>query len=292
MVFPTSGGSVSPQTDVPSLSDRQYRLWVGMLENKTGVRIAAHRDDFVRGQIVRRVRELGLSDVEDYFREVSQTALGQREWGVLLDRLLVKETQFFRHQPSHDFVQSRLSTYLAGHQQTGNYSICSVGCSTGEEVYSLAICALDRYRAVDKAPNFSVIGIDVSSDAIQAARRGVYGNRRLESVPRPQLDRYFTAISDDSMAVEAAVKKRVGFFVGNLFDEHCPGLANLVDVIFCQNVLIYFKTWRRKDLLNNLVEKLKPGGCIVVGPGELSDWQPEGLTRVAHLGIQAFEKAL
>ncbi|MBQ0719656.1 MAG: protein-glutamate O-methyltransferase CheR [Gammaproteobacteria bacterium] len=274
------------------LSDRQYRLWAEMLENKTGVRIAAHRDDFVRRQIVRRVNELGFNDVEDYFREVAQPGAGNREWGVLLDRLLVKESQFFRHQASHDFFKKRLLSHLLSAQQGQRYSVCSIGCSTGEEVYSLAMAAFDSCRAVEQTPAFSIVGIDVSAEAIQAARRGIYPNRHLQSVPEPLRDNYFTVATDSSMEVKAELKKRVGFFVSNMFDQNCPGLASPLDVIFCQNVLIYLKNWRRRDLLNSFVEKLKPGGYLIVGPGELNDWQPEGLSRVAYPGIQAFEKLL
>ncbi len=276
----------------PLLNDRQFRLWADMLENKTGVRIAAHRDDFVKRQIVHRVNELGLDDVEDYFRDVSQSSAGMREWGVLLDRLLVKETQFFRHRASHDFFKNCVISHLNLSKQGQHFTVCSVGCSSGEEVYSLAMSALDSYRSVDIAPGFSVVGIDVSGEAIQSARQGVYTNRHLESVPRQQLNDYFTPRDTRSMEVSLELKKRVGFFVGNLFDKNCPGLGSPLDVIFCQNVLIYFKNWRRRDLLNSFVEKLKPGGCLVVGPGELNDWQPTGLNRVDCQGVQVFEKPL
>ncbi|MDF1831473.1 MAG: protein-glutamate O-methyltransferase CheR [Porticoccaceae bacterium] len=274
------------------LSDRQYRLWAEMLENKTGVRIAAHRDDFVRGQIISRVNELGFDDVEDYFREVSQPGVGNREWGVLLDRLLVKESQFFRHQASHDFFKDRLLSHLRSSRQNQRYSVCSIGCSTGEEVYSLAMTAFDSYQVADQTPAFSIVGIDVSTEAIQAARQGAYSNRHLESVPEALRNNYFKVATDSSMAVKEELKKRVGFFVSNMFDQHCPAFASPLDVIFCQNVLIYLKNWRRRDLLNSFAEKLKPGGYLIVGPGELNDWQPEGLSRVAYPGIQAFEKLL
>ncbi len=285
-------GTGPGQVDEFLLSDRQYRLWAEMLENKTGVRIAAHRDDFVRRQIVRRINELGFDDVEDYFREVSQPGAGTREWGVLLDRLLVKESQFFRHQASHDFFKHRLMMHLQSSQQERRYSVCSVGCSTGEEVYSLAMSAFENYRMAGQAPAFSIVGIDVSAEAIDSARRGLYPNRHLESVPPELLNDYFSLTSSGSMEVKAVFKKRVGFFVSNMFDENCPGLATPLDVIFCQNVLIYLKKWRRRDLLNSFVEKLKPGGYLIVGPGELNDWQPAGLSRVDYPGIQAFEKPL
>ena len=287
-----SAATGTAETSGLQLSDRQYRLWAEMLENKTGVRIAAHRDDYVKGQIVRRVNELGFDDVENYFREVSQPGVGTREWGVLLDRLLVKESQFFRHQASHDFFNDRLISHLQSAQQSQRYSVCSIGCSTGEEVYSLAMTAFDSYRAADQTPAFSIVGIDVSAEAIQAARRGAYPSRHLESVPEALRNNYFKAATGTSMEAKAELKKRVGFFVSNMFDQHCPAFASPLDVIFCQNVLIYLKNWRRRDLLNSFVEKLKPGGYLIVGPGELNDWQPEGLSRVAYPGIQAFEKLL
>jgi len=288
----STDGTGPGQADETPLSDRQYRLWAEMLENKTGVRIAAHRDDYVRRQIARRVNELGFDDVEDYFREVSQPGAGTREWGILLDRLLVKESQFFRHQASHDFFKNRLLQHLQSPQKKQRYSVCSIGCSTGEEVYSLAMSAFDNYRMAGQTPAFSIVGIDVSAEAIDSARRGLYPNRHLESVPQELLDSYFSVAASASMEVKAELKKRVGFFVSNMFDENSPGLASPVDVIFCQNVLIYLKNWRRRDLLNSFVEKLKPGGYLIVGPGELNDWQPTGLSRVDYPGIQAFEKPL
>ncbi|RLA40739.1 MAG: hypothetical protein DRQ64_03975 [Gammaproteobacteria bacterium] len=288
----STDGTGPGQADETPLSDRQYRLWAEMLENKTGVRIAAHRDDYVRRQIARRVNELGFDDVEDYFREVSQPGAGTREWGILLDRLLVKESQFFRHQASHDFFKNRLLQHLQSPQKEQRYSVCSIGCSTGEEVYSLAMSAFDNYRMAGQTPAFSIVGIDVSAEAIDSARRGLYPNRHLESVPQELLDSYFSVAASASMEVKAELKKRVGFFVSNMFDENSPGLASPVDVIFCQNVLIYLKNWRRRDLLNSFVEKLKPGGYLIVGPGELNDWQPTGLSRVDYPGIQAFEKPL
>lgn len=286
------GGTGLGQADETPLSDRQFRLWAEMLENKTGVRIASHRGDFVRRQIARRVNELGYDDADDYFSEVSQPGAGTREWGVLLDRLLVKESQFFRHQASHDFFKKRVIQHLQSPKKEQRYSVCSVGCSTGEEVYSLAMSAFDNYHTVGQAPAFSIVGIDVSAEAIDSARRGLYPNRHLESVPQKFLDSYFSEAASGSMEVKAELKKRVGFFVSNMFDANSPGLVSPVDVIFCQNVLIYLKTWRRRDLLNSFVEKLKPGGYLIVGPGELNDWQPTGLNRVDYPGIQAFEKLL
>jgi chemotaxis methyl-accepting protein methylase len=64
-----------------------------------------------------------------------------------------------------------------------------------------------------------------------------------------------------------------------------------MDVIFCQNVLIYFRRWRRKEILNQLVKRLKPGGLLVIGLGETTDWQHSEMQKVDNNEVQAYIKA-
>jgi len=61
-----------------------------------------------------------------------------------------------------------------------------------------------------------------------------------------------------------------------------------MDVIFCQNVLVYFRRWRTKQVLDALVERLKPGGLLVLGPGEAAQWQHPAVVRTTHAGVSAW----
>ena len=63
-----------------------------------------------------------------------------------------------------------------------------------------------------------------------------------------------------------------------------------MDVIFCQNLLIYFRRWRRREILNRLAERLVPGGLLVIGVGEMSDWQHPDLQPVADEQVLAFTR--
>ena len=189
----------APRIDFPDdsgISDRQYRLWKEMLENRTGVRIAPDRDRFARGQIARRMAELDVRDPDTYFREVLETLSGNAEWGLLLDRLLNKETRFFRHRDSFEYLEQRISERLARH--------------------------------------------------------------------------------------------RTGFIESNILESVSPPFADAMDIIFCHNVLIYFRRWRRRQVVSRLVASLKVGGLLLVGPGELSDWVPPGLERDRYPGVQAY----
>ena len=63
-----------------------------------------------------------------------------------------------------------------------------------------------------------------------------------------------------------------------------------MDVIFCHNMLIYFRRWRRKEILHNLAERLKPGGVLVIATGEVVDWEHPSLTRLPKDNVQAYIK--
>jgi chemotaxis protein methyltransferase CheR/type IV pilus assembly protein PilK len=87
--------------------------------------------------------------------------------------------------------------------------------------------------------------------------------------------------------VQPALQRRICFSQTNLLDiEHLPTLP--MDVIFCQNVLVYFRRWRVKQVLDALVERLKPGGLLVLGPGEAAHWQHPALVRTTHQGVTAW----
>ncbi len=280
MLQPVAEGCI----EAPALSDRQYRLWAEMLENRTGVRIALAREAYVREQISLRMAERGYTSADRYLDEVSRTLNGVNEWGQLLDRLLVKETRFFRHSPSHEFIRERLAAFALDRDRE-HCHIWSVGCASGEESYSLAIDAMENLPC---GVRFSVQGTDISHDAIHQARRGLYPATCLTEIAAGTVARYFTR-NDGLAAVHDEVKQKTAFMLANVL-EIDQRLYGGMDIIFCQNVLVYFKQWRRRDVVNSLVECLSPGGCLILGPGEVSDWLPSGARRVTAAEVLAFEK--
>ena len=274
---------------LPVLSGRQFRLWEDLLENRTGVRIAAQREDYVRSQITKRMAEGGWVDADGYFREVLEASAGPREWGILLDRLLVKETLFFRHQPSHDYVYKRIAELAASGNHPLPFNLWSAGCASGEEAYSLAVDASEALAIAGQADNYYIVGTDVSSGAITTARQGVYPESYLDNVPTALKQKYFSNIDGRNLKIITPIRKRVAFFEANLLGKPKQYVSQM-DLIFCQNVLVYFKQWRRRDIVNFFQDCLVPGGCLLIGPGELTGWEPENMERLDIPGIQAYEK--
>jgi len=268
------------------MSATEFRAWQALLEERTGVVISEQRRAFLQTNLSARMRELGVADYASYYRQVTNGPRGAVEWSTLLDRLTVQETRFFRHRPSFEVLEG----YLRGRLQQGlakPWELWSVGCSSGEEPYSLAIGAAEVLRDTTQPEHFGVTGTDISLNALSKARDGQYGARRLEQMDADLCQRYFARQADGRFKVIPSLAARVCCARLNVLELAKAPMSGM-DVIFCQNLLIYFRRWRRREILNRLAESLAPGGLLVVGVGEVVGWQHPELIPVADERVLAF----
>ncbi len=270
-------------SSLPALTDQQFAAWQQLIETRTGIDFSQHRA-ILQGGLYRRLRELGESDSDNYFAQVSHPREGLVEWRQLLDRIAVKETSFFRQGAAFDLVRSFLHKRVANAQAL---DIWSVGCASGEEPYSLAMVASDVIEQHGARCFLGVLATDMCAEALQVARAGSYREKRLEQVPDTFCACVISSARSEQYRISPTLQQRVCFAQANLLElERLPVL--LMDIIFCQNVLVYFRRWRTKQVLDALVARLKPGGLLVLGPGEAAHWQHPELERTTHQGVSAW----
>ncbi|MCP3906496.1 MAG: protein-glutamate O-methyltransferase CheR [Oceanicoccus sp.] len=274
----------------PELSDEQYARWQSLLEKRTGICFMQHKSILQKG-LRQRMSEVGAEDYEQYFQQVSAIPDGVVEWAQLIDKISVKETSFFRDSYACDVVRDFLLQRVAENTESETYplDIWSVGCSTGEEAYSLAMLASEviDYLAVKKF--LGVMATDISQTALMMARRGVYSERKLENLPLAIKNKYFVENKAGDFQISPTLRQRIYFVPGNMLEiEQAPKLV--MDVIFCQNVLVYFRRERQWQVLNALTEHLKPGGLLIIGPGEVIGWQHPQMQRSGDDKAQAYIK--
>ncbi len=274
----------------PSLTDEQYARWQTLLEERTGICFLQHKSILQKG-LSQRMREVGVDDYEQYFQQVRVVPDGIVEWTQLVDRVSVKETSFFREPNSYDVVRNYLLGRLDPSVRTEDYTldIWSVGCSTGEEAYSLAMAASDVIDYLAAKVFLGVMATDISQSALTIARRGCYAARKLSGLPLALKHKYFSQNSEQEYEVVPNLRQRLCFVQGNILKlEETPLLA--MDVIFCQNVFVYFRRERQRLVLDSLVKHLKPGGMLMIGPGEAIGWQHPHMQRTSDDSVQAYIK--
>ncbi|MEY2863639.1 MAG: hypothetical protein RLY58_1346 [Pseudomonadota bacterium] len=256
------------------MSAEQSSLWLSLIESRIGMVLPVIQHRLFESRVFDRMQVWGL-DMDSYYQLVKRD---RGEWQQLAESLVVHETAFFRHSPSYDLVGRHLSRLNRDAQ------LWSVGCATGEEAWSLAMVA--RSQALR---SFRLMATDISHQALGVARQRVYPRRKAEAIPSALRNRYGQDLPDGHWQVSASLAVNVSFQVFNLMDISSAPFRRL-DVIFCQNVLIYFRKFDRRDILDALVQRLELGGILVLGPGEMADWSHPQVRRVDHVGTLAYER--
>ena len=267
-----------------------FDVWKATIEERTGVQITPDRERALALLLDRRMKELDSEDIDQYMSDALDVAKGAQEWSGLIDSLLVKETSFFRHRPSMDYVRAWVKSAVRDKSCNEPLWVWSLGCSTGEEAYSLAIIVEQAMQAEGLEPRYGIIGTDISREAIFQARRGIYRESKMASVDQSVNRAYFDPVGKGLWRVKADLRRRVCFLTSNILTDKSPLIRRKMHLIYCQNMLVYFRRWKRREIIGQLTNHLDDRGCLMLGLGELSNWLPCGLTRVTQRNIQAYIK--
>ena len=275
----------------PDFTDQQFAQWSRLLEERAGICISDQQRIFLQTQVNMRMRELGHNDYSQYYNKVIDGMPGMMEWATLVDRLVVKETSFLRHRPSIDFFRDLLQRKINNQTLSETFEVWSVGCSTGEEPFSLAMVMNDCFDLAQRDPLYGVTATDISRAALSIGRDGIYPERKVAMLEPYMQQMYFDQLDNGRYSVKPLIKKRVCFNHANVLNiGEMPKIE--FDAIYCQNMLIYFRKWLRHDILNAFANHLKPGGVMIIGLGEVVDWRCDKVERVPNDAVQAYKRRL
>jgi len=276
-------------TEVPDMDDVLFQQWVELLELRTGIALPESRRTFLIMNLVSRMREVAIDNYQSYFDLIMNGSSGQVEWEILVDRLTVHETRFYRDEYSLDLIRNKYLPELTS-TKAKPYTVhtWSVGCATGEEPYSLAML-LDFYFLNHPEFYYGVTASDVSRAALQTGRDAIYHQRRVKNVPEEIANNYFEKVDDEHVQVRPSLKQKVCFTQINLLGITQQPIGQM-DIILCQNVLIYFKRELRNQILDQLAMCLKPGGILLLGAGEVFGWSHPELSQIDYQSTLAFQR--
>ncbi len=281
-----------PLSCFEQMDDVQFTHWTSLLEERTGMHLPKERRSFLETSLGLRMKEIGIQDFSAYYHHLQSEKNGEREWLTLVDRLTVHETRFFRHEPSLEFLEEViLPRIFESEPERKKIQIWSAGCSTGEEAYTLGMIATQFIKKLSKHCYLAVTGMDISIPALVTARKAVYEQYKVRHVPERYLEHYFVEQDNGRYQIIDTLKKRVCFVPFNIIDMK-KTLLEPMDIIFCQNVLIYFNRDRRKQIIHQLVQRLRPGGFLVLGAGESLSNPHSELEKVDFPNSLAFFKKL
>jgi len=149
---------------LPTLSEDQFLQWGKLLEERTGIQLVFQQKAWLESQMSSRMRDHGDENYDSYFQFIAQETIEAKvEWSRLIDRIAVKETSFFRHRESIEYVRNYLQQKINNKALNNSFDIWSMGCATGEEAYSLAMVVNDCFELAAINPYYGITAMDISS---------------------------------------------------------------------------------------------------------------------------------
>lgn len=266
----------------PTLSDAEFAALAAILEDLTGlVHDEARRDALAFAAAACR-EAAGIPTFGEFLHLLGSEdgeAVRQR----LIDAVTIQETHFFRNPPQIRALRTHVLPELIRTATAADRPLVvwSAGCSTGEEPYTVAM--LVRELLPNATPDrIRILGTDISSAALDAARRARYGPRAVQMAEPVDVARWFTRVGEEYV-VRDEVRELVEFQRHNLVRDPPPFEPGSVDLLLCRNVTIYFRRQTTKALMRRLHDVLREGGYLFLGHAETL-WQMTDAFTLVTLG--------
>jgi len=251
---------------VSALSQAQFRMLCDHLYRETGIAFGEGKEYYVTRRLTERMLATENVDFAAYFAHL--TTQGSAERQHFINAFTVNETYFYREDYQlRCLTGDLLANCVAAKPPGAPLRIWSLPCSTGEEPYSIAIWMLENWPLVDNY-NIEIIGSDIDTAVLEAARGGVYGKRALMRLDSRLVAKYFEQPDAENWRVIGDLRDSVLFAPVNALETLEMRRFGRFDVIFCRNMLIYFDEVSRRIAAENLYEALLPGGYLCLGHAE------------------------
>jgi chemotaxis protein methyltransferase CheR len=247
------------------VSDSSSRILAGLLEARTGQQLTMNRRWRIETALSSLLRERGIATLDELITILvmgREPALATH----VIEALLNNETYFFRDRQPFDLLAALALPALArSRADKKRLRFWSAGCSTGQEVYSLAMMfAEDPLKW--QGWSIDILGTDVSGTVIDRARSGTYSQFEVQrGLGITQMIKWFEETDDGWRAVEA-LRKPVRFQVHNLLEP--PPHPGQFDIVLCRNVLLYLNAEKRSLAFDRLASALAADGALMLGAGE------------------------
>jgi chemotaxis methyl-accepting protein methylase len=236
-----------------------------------------------------RMKYLGIHQVDSYLAAFDDSINARAEWLALIELLTVKETRFFRQPAAYDCLAQYVDSLLTAGPAPSELSFWSAGCSLGQELYSMAMVVESVVSRHKPWLQWHGIGTDISFNAIHQAQQAIYPNAAMNSIPLEFRESYMDEKLGGRYKVTENIRTRTHFFHSNLLHVDGAPFADF-NIIFCQNVLIYFERERQRWIIDQLVDRLRVGGLLVLGAGEDVSWLNQNVCRLQWPGVCDYRK--
>lgn len=274
------------------LSEEEFRLLRDFIHERFGLYFDDAQRASLRARLVGRLLSLDLVSFEDYYHHLRFAPQRNEELERMVSHLTNNETYFFREQAQLQVFADHVLRHLKERKaRDGEHTlrIVSAGCSTGEEVMTLAMIVYDSGQFFWNW-DAQIVGVDLDPLALEKARRGLYYHNSFRGVNPALVERHFVKQGGGGALVKEGVKRLTRFRQGNLLEAASYDGLPPLDAVFCRNVLIYFSDAAIQRAVRLFHDILEPGGYLLLGHAESLSRITDIFTPIRFPGAMLYQK--
>jgi chemotaxis protein methyltransferase CheR len=243
------------------ITDKEFNQFRSFIYDEAGINLSDEKKALVTARLGKRLRHHNFSNYTQYYNFVEQSG-DAAEKQIVVDLLTTNETYFFREPKHFVFLERKV---VAGWKLSRPFRVWSAASSSGEEAYSIAMLLAET---MGSRP-WEVFASDISSRVLKKATSGIYTLDRIDGIPKDYLRKYCLKGVDEyegHLMINRSIRDQVTFASINLKNPF-PNIG-LFDVVFLRNVMIYFDNATKRKIVERIVDRIQPGGYLIVGHSE------------------------
>jgi chemotaxis protein methyltransferase CheR len=239
----------------------EYAVLRRLVQHRTGFDLEAYKERFIARRVAIRQRATHHEQLGDYLKFLAQE---RGEMDRLLRCLTIHVSSFFRNASTYEAIRDQVFPQLFAPGATRHPRFWSVGCSRGEEPFSLAILAHEYLGPARRGWDLQIQAIDIDDRVLAEAKAGEYGWHQVADLAPARRERYF--VHEERWRVVPEIRRLVRFCRGDILMDPPRGEY---DFILCRNLLIYIDRAGQEAVLERFARCLRPGGFLVLGRTEV-----------------------
>ncbi len=232
-----------------------------LLSRRTGVDFSQYKQSTILRRVDKRTETLRLPDLKSYHQYIKKNPF---EIDRLFETVLIGVTEFFRDKDAFAALTEEFTHILNQKSDNDSLRVWSVGCSTGQEAYSIAIVIQELFEDYDSNFQLQIFASDIDERALNFARKGVFNSEEVASFRPEILEKYFDKV-EDGYEVKKTIKQHILFSRHDITND--PPFVKQ-DLIVCRNLLIYFNNHLQKEALHVFNYALNPNGLLFLGKSD------------------------
>lgn len=249
-----------------TISDKEFRQLAVYIKANFGINLKEEKRALIIGRLHNVLLQNNFSNFSEYYEHVISDKTGTAA-SILVNKITTNHTFFMREVDHFYYFRDKVLPYLSSTSKEKDLRIWSAGCSSGEEPYTLAMIIDDFFGREKSLWNTNILATDISSKVLEEAVSGVYSSDKIANLPNSWKLNYTKEIDKNSSAIADKIKKEVTFRIFNLMEKAFP-FKRKFHVIFCRNVMIYFDSQTKRELVDRFYNSMEYGGYLFIGHSE------------------------